>query len=155
MSCYVNFFMRRGEKFFPIGSYSRNHNIFKAFDNYAPWEKIRPLTVAALEQIENECSQMKAECERRIEGKEKKKQLVASFNNSVEEKYEIICDLDDSIEELNQERADEEMAEHFCIFLENMIDEIRYGESNEGVDPNAYLYVGIEISNPTLNNIKE
>lgn len=155
MSYYVNFFMRRGEKFFPIGSYSRNHNIFKAFDNYAPWEKIRPLTVAALRQIGNECSQMKTECERRIEEKEKKKQLVASFNNSVEEKYEVICDLDDSIDELRQEHIEEEMTEHFCIFLEAMIDEIRYGESNEEIDPNAYLYVGIEIGNPTPNDIKE
>lgn len=155
MSMYINFFMRRDEKFFPIGSYSRNHNIFKAFDNYAPWEKIRPLTVVALRQIGNECSQMKTECEHRIEEKEKKKQLVASFNNSVEEKYEVICDLDDSIDELRQERAEEEMAEYFCIFLEAMIDEIRYGESNEEIDPNAYLYVGIEIGNPTPNDIKE
>jgi hypothetical protein len=147
--------MRHGEKFFPIGSYNLNHAIGHAFNNYAPYEKIRPITREALAQIEDECADMERECERRIYEKEEKIDLVTSFNNSVEEKFELVCDLEESIEELKQEQSGERMAQIFCMFLSNMIDEIKYGENNKGIDPDAYLYVGIEIENPTLNDIKE
>lgn len=155
MGMYVNFFMRHGEKFFPIGSYSCNHAIGHAFNNYAPYGKIRPITREALAQIEDECADMERECERRIYEKEEKIDLVTSFNNSVEEKFELVCDLEESIEELKQEQSDERMAQIFCMFLSNMIDEVRYEEIYNEIDPNAYLYVGIEIGNPTLNDIKE
>ena len=43
MSAYIQFFVRNDEAFMPISIYSRNNALYHYFDEYTPWEKIKPV----------------------------------------------------------------------------------------------------------------
>ena len=52
----MNFFIRGGDNFYPIGTYSRSTAIYEMFSEYwvVPWEAITPITKFALADVERE-----------------------------------------------------------------------------------------------------
>jgi len=140
MSCFIDFFVRKGDEFAPIGTYGRSTKVYEAFEALAPWEKIAPVTTERLKSalqrlgtgdyIRNEIDKANERIDR-----------IGKFSNSVEEKICAIHDELKLIDELREELLETERAIAFCNFLRDIISEAEYSHK---LDMNQYVYVGIE-----------
>ena len=148
MSMYVDFFIKRDNKFIQIADYSRNSQIYKITSDCLPYGKVRALTIQDLEKfIGVVCRDIK-EYKERIEKINMRISNISSFNNSVEDKLEAIntyemdkSEWEDDIEEL-------QFAKNFFMFLEDLIESGIYGEENKEINSDKYLYAGIEVGEP-------
>ena len=145
MSCYIYFFVKVGDKFAPIGSFSRSTKIYELFENAAPWEKVRPLSEAGLREALSDATERVQELNKKLDEMSARKVLVASFNNAVDEKMEALLDLEEQ-ERYYREVLDEtRRAVEFIHFLMWIVDEAS-SAAYDGTAFNAerYLYVGME-----------
>lgn len=158
MSAYVNFFIRVGDNFAPIGSFSRSTRVYRSFSGYAPWEKITVVTKDELDYIRSELKDSRAEYEDIMKALETKMAAVHSFDNSVEEKLNTLDDIMNEQAEIRDQIDEYNSALVYMGYLEDIIDEGRNGEYYDGykgiINPAAYLYVGIEIGCPTVADIE-
>ena len=124
MSQYIHFFIRSTDKLLPIRTASRSSSIYQFFCDYAPYEKVRALSMGMLQEIREEISKQISKWTHQIEEDQKDLQLVASFNNSVEDKIEAIKSAREAIRE-NEEFVNE-MKETlaFTYFLTDMYNEV-------------------------------
>lgn len=150
MSAYIQFFIRHEDTFLPIGIYCRSSSIYKYFDEYTPWEKIKPITRGLLDKIRGNVHEDLQASQERYDRAREMKEWVATLNNSLEEKMEYI----ENIEEVLGECCDEiETAKHvkdYLNFLDDIIESVEY---EKHIDHKNYLYVGIEVGNPTVDDI--
>ena len=159
MSAYVNFFIRVGDNFAPIGSFSRSTKVFQSFSGYAPWEKVRVVTKDELDYIRSELRDSREEYEDMMKTLETKLVAVKSFDNSAQEKLEIIEEIMSEQQEVRSIIDEYNDALTYMSYLEDIIDEGRNGAYYDGykdiINPAAYLYVGIEIGCPTTEDIED
>jgi len=154
MSAYVDFFIRNKDDFISIADYSRNSMIYSIVNNDVPYEKIRAITTQDISRFINVAAEKIEEYNRKIyKGKEQIK-FVATFNNSIEEKLEVIAQYEEGIEEYTQSIEEYNYAKNFFSFLIELIDARRW-EKNSSVNINEYIYAGIEIGRPTVEDICE
>ena len=97
MSQYMHFFVRKGDNFLPIGTYSRNTTLYEALSLSAPYEAIRPLTMEKINEVISTLIDEEKHAEDTISSLEAKNKLIATFNNSTEEKMELINENDETI----------------------------------------------------------
>ena len=159
MSQYIHFFIRSTDKLLPIRTASRSSSIYQFFCDYAPYEKVRALSMDMLQEIREEISKQISKWTHQIEEDQKDLQLVASFNNSVEDKIEAIKSARDAIRE-NEEFVNEmKEALAFTYFLTDMYNEVEdsnyYYKEEEKIDPTKYIYFGIECGVPSIVEIEE
>ncbi len=152
MSAYIEFFIKGKDRFYPIASYCRNSEVYRVMSEGAPWEKVRALSVERLNTYRSFMLEDVMKEEKRINEQEHELQLIPTFNNSIEEKIDAI----DSVKELIADKKEDIKAAKYVInfidFLIDIINEVKYGE-HEDLDPNSYLYYGIECWEPTVNDI--
>ena len=158
MSQYIHFFIRSTDKLLPIYTASRSSSIYLSFSDYAPYEKACALSIQELQDIREEINTRIDEWTRRIEEERTNLQLIASFNNSVEDKIEALESARDFIRE-NEEYVNE-MKEalaftYFLIGIYNEADDTKYEDETARLDPNKYLYFGIECGTPSIAEIEE
>ena len=84
--------------------------------------------------------------------------MIASFNNSINDKIEALESARDAIRE--SEEAVNEMKEvlaftHFLMDMYNEADYTKYGSELIRLDPTKYIYVGIECGTPSIAEIEE
>lgn len=150
MSAYIQFFIRHENAFFPISVYSRNNLIYGYFDEYTPWEKIKPITKGLLSKIYDDINEdLRAE-EKRYDRAKEMKGWIASLNNSVEEKMEQIENVEEVLGECCENIDRLEGTKLYLNFLDDIIEAVKY---EDGFDYKNYLYVGIEVGNPTVDDI--
>lgn len=153
MSAYANFFIRWKDEFIPIADYSRNSFIFEIVQYYAPYEKIQAVPTRIVEQWIDEAEKQITDCKNRIQQYQERIKLVSTFNNSVDEKMSVLRDYDDAVEELNSYIDDAIIArEFFKLLTYQMIPAVQYNK-DLGIDYEHYIYVGIEIGRPTMEDI--
>lgn len=149
MSSYVNFFIRTNDAFIPIASYSRSTRVYKIFEAM-PYGKVDVLTTEYLKELSFEAQKYTNYINEQIEKCHQRKEIIATFNNTVSEKYEMIYEIEREAEDWQDEKREAEAAEDFIQFLKNMISEIQYNEDTEVSklirDGDHYLYCGIEVS---------
>ena len=158
MSQYIHFFVRSTDRLLPIRTASRSSSIYQFFCNYAPYEKARALSMQDLQNIRDEISSQIDEWTRRIEEERASLQLIASFNNSIDDKIEALESARDSIQE-NEEYVNE-MKEalaftYFLMGMYNEADDTKYEDETTRLNPNKYLYFGIECGTPSIAEIEE
>lgn len=146
MSEYAHFFIRHKNEFIPLGTYGRSTFTFDTVHHYAPWEKIKVVTTQVLDNFIQDANEYIQECEKRRQNYEQRKQLIATFNNSINEKMDVIHDCDESIEELTD--LINEAVDTCALFRF-----FRYRIVTASDNPNDCLYVGLEISKPTLEDV--
>lgn len=151
MSVYINFFVRHGDDFIPLGNFSRNSIIYPTMVNCAnvPWEKIIPLTLDNLHAAQTHAHKRSIDARGYIEILKDRIEEVKGFNNSVEEKLEQIETYRDEIAEWRQEAEEARYAENYFYFLMDLI------EAAHDIDTDKYIYAGIEIGRPTIEDIYE
>ena len=152
MSTYINFFIRRGDDFVPLGDYSRNSIIYRIANSYAMWEKVSPLSKAGIEQMITEAErQQRAYQESIVEVKAKIAQL-KDLSCTWNEALEYLDDYEEAIQDYEQDIKEARYAKHFFGFLIDIIETVQYADKKE-YDYNNYIYVGIEIGHPTVKDI--
>ena len=149
MSSYIYFYIRKNDDFIPIGEYSRSHNIYQNFNEYAPYEAIQVITESTLISIRNSLMNDMNKMTQLIKENEDNKQLIASFNNSVEEKMTEINEINNNIEAAQEEYESLQYTIYYCDFLNDIIDTRKYTDNEE----NQCIYVGIECYKPSIENI--
>lgn len=159
MSQYIHFFIRSTDKLLPIRTASRSSSIYQFFCDYAPYEKVRALSIGMLQEIREEISKQISKWTHQIEEDQKDLQLVASFNNSVEDKIEAIKSAREAIRE-NEESVNEmKEALAFTYFLMDIHNEVEdsnyYYKEEEKIDPTKYIYFGIECNIPSIAEVEE
>lgn len=149
MSQYANFYLRRGECFIPIGSFSRNNTIYDYVSGYTKeFEKVGPLTEQNLSNI---ISEIKIDLERIKKTKKNTKRKYMAILQSpitIEEKRSLLDEQDEVINSINEDKMCIEYAFNFFNNLADIVDNARYSEI---LDIDKFLYVGIE----TPENITE
>ena len=123
MSQYIHFFVRSTDRLLPICTSSHSSIISRFYVNYAPYEKVRALSIYELQSIRDEISSQIDEWEHRVEEDRDNLNLIASFNNSVEDKLEAIKSARDIIREHKEFIEDMKFALDFTYFLINMYNE--------------------------------
>ena len=148
MSMYVDFFIKRDNKFIRIADYSRNSQVYKIISDCLPYEKVRALTIQDLDKFNDIAREDIEECKKHIEKINMRISNISSFNNSIEDKLEAIhtyemdkSDWEDDIKEL-------QFAKIFFTFLEDLIESGIYGEESKEINSDKYLYAGIEVGEP-------
>ena len=150
MSAYIQFFIRHNDDFLPIGVFSRNNTIYQVFDEIAPWEKIRPISDVHLNKVRASLKDFANDIDRTMKRIENREKLIATFDNSVEEKLEALENSTEYKMELEEERVSYKMALGYVNSLYEILDSIEY---DKRFDMGAYLYVGIEVGDPTVEDL--
>lgn len=157
MSQYTQFFIRCNDKFLPIATYSRSAKIAELFQYVAPYEAIKPVTTEMLRE-------RRAEAREQLEGYNKsiaraKDQIdfLRSCTMETDERLERYNDMTEYIEDLEEYKEECVGAISFIDFLNDILEEARteekWGENPLQLSENAYVYVGIEVGTPTVENI--
>ena len=151
MSAYIQFFIRNNETFMPIGTYCRSSVIYQAFDEYIPWEKIRPLNEPLLRRIYGEVMDEVQYCKNYISKIKEQREFIASFNNTVEEKMEMLNNVEETLSEYESDLDNLNNVKNYILFLNDIIEAVEF---EDDIDENAYLYAGVEVgSHPTTEDI--
>ena len=150
MSAYIQFFIRNDEAFMPIGIYIRSSKIYEYFDDYTPWEKIKPVTRPLLDKIRDNVNDDILYFQKRYDSAKEMKAYVAGMNNSMDEKMEWIENIEATLGDCCEEIEKAEYVKHYLNFLDDIIESVEYEEC---IDYKNYLYVGIEVGNPTVDDI--
>lgn len=150
MSMYVNFYLKsRDGKFNPIGSFSRNSEIYQTFYRGLPYEKVKPIT-------ENRLSEAVGELESRIIAANKQiddywqviNEQIPKWNNPVSEKIESITNYREAIRDKEQEIDEYRFAIGYFNSLKAIIDDVGY---NDGYSKDKYIYAGVEVGDEDGN----
>lgn len=160
MSSYMHFFVRVGDKFAPIATYLRSSKPYEAFERCAPYEKIKALQLRNLDAAEEDFREGIESYQKSIEREKAKLEWLKTASFSSEERMDLYYECTQSIEDYEEELPQLERGLAFCSFLREMIseakDESKYGENPLGLDPAAYIYIGIDCdSHPTLEDLKK
>ena len=153
MSAYIHFFVRAGDTFCPIATYCRGSKIYQIFHN-APYEHIAVLDKATLSDYFNEATIMRENLKEDKVKYENRIETIKGFENSAEEKLELIYECEELIEETDNELREIEDTICFIGFLTSILDEVLY-DVPLGIFKNEYLYYGIECYRPTVKDIEK
>lgn len=147
MSTTYSFYFKANDgKFYPLDSFGGGSAVAVGmsaqFGSNYTYEKRMPLMKADLRQIISFEEDRVRTVEERIEGYQKRQKDIGSWNNSVEEKSQMVCDLDDAIDEEKCSLSYYKRAASFFEFLLGILDEAElfspYDEIS--IDVNNYLY---------------
>lgn len=141
MSAYIQFFIRHEDTFLPIGVFSHNNAIYEVFDGIAIWGKIRPVGEPILRDAEKIVKEFIGVSEKALARANEEKDMIANFNNSVEEKLQSIEGYNSYIVEITDDIKGLEAAQQYLWFLRDILESIKGTEFNK----QPYLYVGIEV----------
>lgn len=146
MSQYIYFYIRHNDEFLPILSMSRSSALYQAFIDYVLYEKIRAINYATLCNVKKDLNKKIADYKKSIEKHRKENDTIAAFNNSVGEKLDAMHTNLAVIDDLQEEVDELYTALHYVYFMIMMLEEVI------GKD---YIYAGIEICPPTLDDVVE
>lgn len=149
MSQYIDIFIEREGIFIPLGSYSRGSSLYIETSEFLPYEQIRHLTGDELRSIASKISKGIEDNKKRIESCEKDKFAIGHFNNSLDEKLEALEEINQGILEWKEIIEESECARSTLEVLADIADNGNY------CSPQVRIYAGIEISNPTKEDIIE
>lgn len=150
MSMYVNFYLKsRDGKFNPIGSFSRNSEIYQTIYHGLPCEKVKPITESYLSKAVDELEHKVVDANKQIEDYwQIINEQIPKWNNPVSEKMESIANYREVIEEMEEEIDEYRFAMGYFNSLIAIIDDIGYRDE---YDKDGYIYAGIEVSDEDGN----
>ena len=153
MSQYVEFFIRaKSDEFLRIGCFTSSSKIYQAFQSYAPWEKIKAVTIGKLEDIICALEEDKHRYEVNIDDYYQEIKFLTQLQVDIDEILERRFDIMRSIKEVQEEIEDVDVTIGYVRSLLWILDSIYYSDV-KGYNKDQYIYVGIEVGHPTLEDI--
>ena len=148
MSVYIEFYLKRkdDEKFTCIGAFSRSHNLYEALNSYVPYENVTRLTdniySCGKENLQNKIDEYK----HTIKGYKKEYKMLAkgyAKSGNCEEFRKYVEDSERWIDETKEELR----------WVKWALERLEFIKELEDFDDNAEIYVGVEVGNPTVDDI--
>lgn len=129
MSQYTNFFLKGDDKFYPLGDWGRSSCVAQIANPHLPhkYDVAMYCSALLLADLEHQAGQAAKDCREKIKEYQKKIELVSSFNNSAEEKLNIIAEYEDAILDLDEEQASYERASSYFSFLVELENKVYAG----------------------------
>ena len=159
MSQYTQFFIRHNDNFLPIATYSRSNKVAELFQYAAPYEAITPVTTEMLRGRREEAREQLEGYDKSIARAKDQIDFLRSCTMDTDERLERYNDTTEYIEDLEEYKEECVNAISFINFLDDILEEARtekaWGDNPLQLDENAYVYVGIEVGTPTVEDIKE
>lgn len=148
MSSYINFYLKVEDKYCPLGSYSRNCPEYQFLKDLVPYEKLAPLTI---EKLNSAIEDIKFAIENERKGINNYLQNIEdikTFNNSINEKMELIANYRDTLDELKEDLKANKNCLAFVYWLVGILTDIKYDPyaDKHGIVPDNYLWAGVEAS---------
>ena len=142
MSEYLQIYAKsKNNEFVELDCVGRSNYIYSAFD--VPYGKVKLFTRSDIIEIQNKIREDKKDVENRIKLNKDKIEQIKSFNNSAEEKLEMMSQYDVIIEEEEEYLKEIIYADYYTSFLISIIETNKYSDdSREDV-----LYIGKEVGN--------
>lgn len=148
MSTTYSFYFKTNDgKFYPLDSFGGSSKVAEGmnvqFGRNCAYETRKPLTKSDLKEIisfENDRAQSS---EGRIEEYRQRQKDIGTWNNSIDDKFQAISDLDEAIDEEKCDLSYYKRSAYFFEFLVEILDEAEYSyanDSNANVDVNDYIY---------------
>ena len=154
MSEYTHIFLEKEGTFIEISCTGRGSAISEMFDDYAPWEKIREITHEDLQQIYRQYNDELTKWKQNQKDLEERIKVIATFNNSVEEKLDALHDIDGDINETKETIDHLEHALNTVTLLDDILDSSELNVKYEQMAP-VHIYVGRECgSKVTMDDIE-
>lgn len=151
MSEYVEFFVKNGENYSPIGSFCRSNAIFEvARNNGVPYEGLRNVDSELIGRMRADLERKVRDARKNIRVKNDYLTFLQGAEMPAEDKRLEYDDTRDEIEELEGEITHLNYCSHFCMFLDDVIE----SAAAYDFDSNSYIWVGIEVP-PSLIGIKD
>ena len=144
MSQYIYFYIRHNDEFLPILSMDSSNALYQTFANYVPYEQISAINYATFRSVEKELNEKITNHNKIIEKYRKENDTISSFNNSIGEKLEAIRTNLLAINKLQDEVDELYTALYYVYFMLMMLEEVTAKD---------YIYAGIEICSPTLDDV--
>lgn len=121
MSQYVNFYARhKGGQFVPIADYTRSTRVYQEMVSQIPYGKLKLLKREEIRDIVARIRAGKEFSTSQIDKCNKKIELIAKMNNSLEEKLDAIDELEENISEYEEELLEFESFATELFFIANM-----------------------------------
>ena len=121
MSQYVNFYIRyKGGQFVPIADYTRGTRVYQEMASQIPYGKLKLLKREEIREIAARIRAGKEFSTCQINVCNKKIELIAKMNNSLEEKLGAIDELEENISEYEEELLGFEAFATELFFIANM-----------------------------------
>ena len=161
MSQYLNIYIRCNDTFMPLMSFSRSTTMYQAFnDTYVPYGKIKQITEAQVANVKESLTVSTNNMRNIRKKREEEKSLIATFNNSAEEKLSLIEDLNISIDEIDEELEELAAAMAMLRVFDDILESARYNSDDEltcqSFKDKQVLYCGIESAAwPTVEDIDD
>lgn len=136
MSQYINFYVKgKSGKRIPIGSYSRNSTLFKQCREFVPFEATAPLNNITLEQIISSTEEAIIEEQQSISCIGDHIKDICSYNNSADEKDELILSYKENIKALKEDIEDYKRAIGVLRTYCDINDALKYWDEEwEGIE---------------------
>ena len=151
MSEYVEFFVKNGENYSPIGTFCRSNAIFEvARDNGVPYEGLRNVDAELIGRMRADLERKVRYARKNIRVKNDYLTFLQGAEMPAEDKVMEYNDTRNEIEELEDEITHLNYCSHFCMFLDDVIE----SAAAYDFDSNSYMWVGIEVP-PSLIGIKD
>ena len=158
MSTYANIFIRINDTFVPIADYSRNSVLGCKLIEKMPYEKIKVLDYETLNNILKDVQEEIKKYKTDIVVNEHKRDIIMGSCSNFSERNDTLEYYDEINNEIKQYIDECTYTENSLIFLMNMYDQIRYTDNEyipQGINRNKYMYCGIEIAYPTIEDVEE
>lgn len=158
MSQYIQFFIRHNDDFLPIGTYSRSSEIYQMADFDVPYEKIHAINSDTLGAWKRGAEDQIKQIQKCISTRKEFIEMTMQSNNPLDEKMEYVGDVYNEIAYMKEEIENARDAIKYYEFLDTLIgeaEETKYNDDENGVhlDPAQYIYVGIEVGYPTIDDV--
>lgn len=126
MSQYTTFFLKGDDKFYSLGDWSRNSCVAQIANPHLPnrYDVAKRCPQILLAEMEHEAGEKAREHREKIKEYQKKIDMVSKFENSAQEKLNIIEEYEDIIADLDEEQACYDHAScyfGFLVELENQV----------------------------------
>lgn len=159
MSQYTQFFIRNKDAFLPIGTYSRSTKIAEVFQYIAPYEAITPVTFEKIRSAKADIQCKIDDYFKLIKRTEQENDFLRTCEMETSERMERYNDNLELIYELKDLQEECQRALMFVDFLQDILEEAKmareWEENPLQLDENSYIYVGVEVGNPTTEDIKD
>ena len=157
MSQYTHFFIKTNEnKYFPIGTFSRNSNVAQAINDFLPYGDLRVVTKGMCHEAVDSLEEMIHNAEVYKESIKAKIEWLKTAEGDLEERMDMVYELSGELAEADEDTPARKRAigffETLIVMIEEAEDDEKYGseENGFGIAGDSYIYAGIEIGNPNV-----
>lgn len=157
MSQYIQFYIKGIDSFYPIATFSRSTKIYEMFreEGAIPFEELVPITNKRLEYVCDGCRNRIEVINKNISNYKETIAHIDKWDAPISDKIDAIDTYKEYIEDCEETLREFETVRGFVAFLYGLIEEAdgtKYESDIETLNPNTYVWAGIEVGYPNIED---